>query len=429
MAVGQETEVGVSRADKVFNFGACLIDAVGWPLGAAFFSQATILPTFLRHLGASNTVVGALPALYALLMFLPGLLVAGYVGRLRRARGYLFWIALVERLALLPLVWLTPLWAGTHPGWLIATVFACFALHAGAMGVNQPAYWVVVAKCVPVHWRGRLFGYGGGLAGLVGLGLDRVLGHFLSGPHGGFPIGYGHVFLIGCVILLVSFLPLGIVREPLTVAPQENDPHTGHYGRDSLFVWRTNSGFRRFLCAQVVFSCATLATPFFVLDAGRRLHAGPAALAGYTATLVLAAAFGSLGWGAWGDKSGNKIVLLASTACAVFAGLGAALAPTAQVYYAVFAASALALAGVGIAGNNVTMEYAGSPREIALYTALLNAVTALPRAAAPLVGGLIADASGGYCPVFLLSAALALASLLMTLRVEEPRAALTLPRR
>lgn len=424
MAVGQEIPVGVSRPDKVFNFGACLIDAVGWPLGAAFFSQTTLLPTFLRHLGASNTVVGALPALYSLLMFLPGLLVAGFVGRLRRARGYLFWVALGERLALLPLVWLTPLWAETHPGRLVAALFLCFTVHGIALGVNQPAYWVVVAKCVPVGWRGRLFGFAGGLAGLFGLGLDRVLSHLLSGPQGGFPLGYSRAFLIGFLILLVSFMPLGIVREPPTVARNADDPHTGHYGRDSVFVWRTNHGFRRFLIAQAVFFSATLAMPFFVLDAGRRLHAGPGALAGYTATLVLVASFGSLGWGAWGDRSGNKIVLVASTLCAVLAGVWAALAPTAGAFYAVFAASALALAGVGIAGGNLTMEFAGSPREVALYTALYNAVTALPRALAPLVGGLIADRVGGYTGVFFLSAVLALLSLLLTLRVEEPRKAL-----
>ncbi len=67
------------------------------------------------------------------------------------------------------------------------------------------------------------------------------------------------------------------------------------------------------------------------------------------------------------------------------------------------------------------MEYAGSPREIPLYTTLYNAVTALPRAAAPLLGGLLADHAGGYQALFLLSAALSVAALLLTLRATEPR--------
>ena len=175
-------ETSLSRSDKRWNFVACLIDAVGWPLGAALFSLQTIFPVFLEHLGAGNLAIGALPALYNLLLFLPGLGVAGYISRLRRARGYLFWVAIAERLALLPLALLTLLWGRTHPHWLLAAVFVCIGFHAAMMGLNQPAYWVVVGKCVPQHWRGRLFGYAGGVAGLLGLGVERLLRHFLSGP-------------------------------------------------------------------------------------------------------------------------------------------------------------------------------------------------------------------------------------------------------
>jgi len=410
----------LSRADKRFNFAACLTDAVGWPLGAALFPQATILPLFLRHLGASNTAIGCLPALYNLLVFLPGLLVVGYIGRLTRARGYLFWIALLERFALLLLVPLTLAWGRTHPGWLIGALFLIISVHAGAMGFNQPAYWVVVGKCVPPAWRGRLFGYAGGIAGVLSLGMGGLLSRLLSGPDGGFPQGYAVGFLIGFVLMTVSVLPLGIVREPAGQPRAADDPHTGHYGRDSLRVWRTDTGFRRFLYGQIALTLAALATPFYVLYAQQRLH-GSASVPGYTTALVLVASFGSLGWGAWSDRAGNKIVLLAACACAALASALALLAPSALLFYGVFIALALGTAGMNIAGNNIVMEYAGSPREIPLYTAIYNAVTALPRAAAPLLGGLIADHVGGYKASFLLSALLAVAALLLTGRAGEPR--------
>jgi len=411
----------LSRADRRFNFAACLTDAVGWPLGAALFSQATILPLFLRHLGASNTAIGCLPALYNLLVFLPGLLVVGTIGRLSRARGYLFWIAILERFALLFLVPLTLLWGRTHPGWLIAALFVIISIHAGAMGFNQPAYWVVVGKCVPPAWRGRLFGYAGGIAGVLGLGMDGLLRRLLSGPDGGFPHGYAMAFLIGFLLMTVSVLPLGIVREPAGQPRAADDPHTGHYGSDSLRVWRTNTGFRRFLYGQIALTLAALAAPFYVLYAEHHLRAGSNSVAGYTAALVLVASFGSLGWGAWSDRAGNKVVLLAACACAALASVCALLAPTPLLFYGVFILLALGTAGMNIAGNNIVMEYAGPAREIPLYTAIYNAVTALPRAAAPLLGGLIADQAGGYKALFVLSAALALAALALTGRAGEPR--------
>ena len=411
----------LSRADKRFNFAACLSDAVGWPLGAALFSQTTILPLFLRHLGAGNTTIGCLPAIYNLLVFLPGLLVVGHISRLPRTRGFLLGIALVERFALLSLVPLTLLWGRTHPGWLLIALFGAISVHAGAMGLNQPAYWVVIGKCIPPAWRGRLFGYAGGIAGVLGLGMDGLLRHLLSGPDGGFPQGYALGFLIGFALMTVSCLPLGFVREPLGQPRTGDDPHTGHYGRDAWRVWQTNTHFRRFLYGQIALTLASLAVPFYVLYAQHHLHAGADSVAGYTASLVLVTSFGGLAWGAWSDVGGNRVVLLASCGFAVAASALALLAPTPLLFYSVFVALALALAGAGIAGNNIVMEYAGSPREIPLYTALFNAVTALPRAAAPLLGGLLADHAGGYGSLFVLSAALGLLALLLTLRAADPR--------
>lgn len=411
----------LSPADKRFNFAACLTDAVGWPLGAALFSQTTILPVFLRHLGAGNTAVGCLPALYNLLVFLPGLLVAGHIGRLPRVRGFLLAVALVERFALLALVPLTLLWGRTHPGWLLAAVFGAVGVHAGAMGINQPAYWAVIGKCVPPAWRGRLFGYAGGVAGVLGFGMDALLRRLLSGPSGGFPAGYADGFLIGFLLMTVSCLPLGFVREPPTPPRRETDPHTGHYFQDSRFVWQANAGFRRFLYGQIALTLASLAVPFYVLSAQRHLHAGAGDVAGYTATLVLVSSFGGLVLGAWSDHGGNKKVLLAACGFAVFTSILALLASTPQQFYGVFAALALTLAGAGIAGNNIVMEYAGASSEIPLYTAMYNGVTALPRAAAPLLGGLLADRTGGYTGLFVVSAVLALLALLLTLRAADPR--------
>ncbi len=143
--------------------------------------------------------------------------------------------------------------------------------------------------------------------------------------------------MIGFLLMTVSVLPFAVIREPVGQPRSEDDPHTGHYGRDSRRVWRTNDGFRRFLYGQVVLTLSMLAVPFYVLYAQRHLRAGTDAVAGYTATLVLVASFGGLGWGYGSDHFGNRSILLASCACAALASVFALFAPTPLLFFGVFA--------------------------------------------------------------------------------------------
>jgi MFS family permease len=422
VSVRETAGPGATRQDRIYNFISCLIDAVGFPLGIAFFSSSTILPILLRHLGASDLTIGCLPALANLLTFLPGFLVVDYLNRRKRVRGYLFWIAMAERLALVPLIPLTAAWGLTHPQWLIAAVFICITCHTTWMGLNQPSYWVAVGKTVPAQWRGRLFGFAGGIAGFLSIGIERLMSAQLGGPGGGFPNGFSRCFLVGCVLLFVSVLPLGALREP-SFEPKRVDPSEAkiHFGRQLLAVWRSNRGFRRFLYGYAALQLSTLAAPFYILHAAKHLMAGPTALAGFTGTMVFGSTVGGLLWGAWADRAGNKKVLVWSAALAVVAPVAAIFAGSNAGFYGVFAALALSGAGSGLSGFNIVMEFASEAREIPLYTAIANAVTAVPRAVAPILGGIIAGATGAYHLCFIASAVLAVISAVLNLRITEPR--------
>ena len=331
----------LSRRDRRWNFAACLIDAVGWPLGAALISLQTIFPVFLGRLGAGNLAVGALTALYNLLLFLPGLGVAGYISRLRQARGYLFWVALAERLALVPLAALTLLWGRMHPHWLLATVFVCIGFHATMMGLNQPAYWVVVGKCVPARWRGRLFGYAGGVAGLLGLGVERLLHHSLSGPAGGFPDGYGHLFFLAFAVMTVSVLPLGSVRGATGPAPRRGtgEPLTGSPMGGGATEPRPLAGGHRLspVPPSPDFGDAGGAGNA-VFRAGRDAAAARGRL---RARLYRDAGAGGClrrpGLGGLERPGGNRRVLLAASACLALARLFALYAHSDLAFYGVFA--------------------------------------------------------------------------------------------
>lgn len=411
---------GSTRPDRIYNFISCLIDAIGFPLGIAFFSSSTILPILLRHLGANDILIGCLPALANLLTFLPGFLVVGYLNRLRRVRGYLFWVALGERFCLLPLAPLTMVWGLTHPQWLIAAIFVCITCHTSFMGMNQPAYWVAVGKTVPPHWRGRLFGFAGGIAGVLSIGLERLMSRLLGGVDGGFPHGFSRCFLIGFAILFVSVLPLGALREPV-FEPSSETEEPSRFRHQMVEVWKSNKGFRRFLYGYIAFQFSTLAAPFYILHAAQRVMATAGAIAGFTGTMVFVSTIGGLVWGAWADRAGNKRVLVWSSILAVTAPIAAIMAGNTAAFYLVFAVLAMSSAGNSLSGYNIVMEFASDARQIPLYTAIANAVTAVPRAVAPVLGGLLASTTHSYLTGFLVSAVLAIASAVLSTRMIEPR--------
>jgi len=69
--------------------------------GLAMASQTTIVPAFAVHLGASNLVVGAIPAIMTLGWFLPSVFAAGYTETLARRLPFVIRWTIWERVPVL----------------------------------------------------------------------------------------------------------------------------------------------------------------------------------------------------------------------------------------------------------------------------------------------------------------------------------------
>jgi MFS family permease len=403
--------------DQRYNFLSCLVDASGWGLGIAFFSTSTIVPAFLSRLGAGNIVIGLLPAFITAAYNMPGALIANHIARLPRARPFLFTVALIERVPLL-LMGIAAL--TLHgPTLLLWTFLVLYALHSVALGINQPAYWIFIAKTIPAPWRGRLFGFAGLVGGTLGFAVLPITDHFLNGPASTLIRGFGWCFVIGSLIEFVSCMPLAFVREPMSIqpaAPGVDILNKGRFGN----IWRSSQPFRRFIWGQFFFSIWMISTPFYLLDGIRRLHVTDAQCGLYTSLGVVITAFGGSLWGVVSDRRGNRLILIASALSGLVASVYALIAPSPALLSVVFGFSALAVAGVGLSGYNITMEFAPTERDVPHYTAFYNAAVSPVRAIAFVSGGLIAERFG-YAPVFILSAVAAAISIALTLRLVEPR--------
>ena len=94
-------------------------------VGLSFASQSTILPAFVAHLGASNLIIGAIPALMTLGWNLPSLFAAGYTESLAQKLPFVLRYTIWERLPFLVLAAVHSSWRAPRPTWPSSSRWRC----------------------------------------------------------------------------------------------------------------------------------------------------------------------------------------------------------------------------------------------------------------------------------------------------------------
>lgn len=404
------------RRDERYNYFAASVDSAGFPTGATFVALLTVIPAFLSQLTDSKWVIGGIQSLYAIGVCVPPLVAANYIQRMPRKRSFVFWVAALERLAILGLAIFTLLFGAANPGALLAMTFLMLGLNYFGMGINLASYSAMIAKVIPVERRGSLYGWSGAIGGVLCIGAAWLLDLLLK--RYGFPRGYAYGFLVGFAILMLSIVPLAFIREP-----EERNGGThqdwGEYWRTLVQVMRADRNFARFVASQAGMAFATMAAAFLMFHAIQRFHVGNGSVALYTGVLTGSGIVASAFWGVIIDRRGNKLVLGFGALLSALACGAAMAAPSPALYALVFVLVSFSNYAIGIASFNIVLEFcdpSDSPRYIALSTAL----PAPFRALAPMLGAAVAR-QFGYSAVFGLTGILMLASLMILLTVHEPR--------
>jgi len=387
-------------------------------VGLAFASQATILPAFAAHLGASNLVIGAIPALMTLGWNLPSLFAAGYTESLARKMPFVLRYTIWERLPFLGLAVVAFFLARPAPGLSLALMLGMLLLITGTGGVLMPAWMDVVARTVPVGVRGRFFAVSsllGGAGGLLGSVFTAwVLARMPA------PDGYAACFLMATLCMGLSYVALARVREPRVAAPDVAPP-LGIYLRRVARLLREDRNLGWFLLSRALIFVGMMASGFYTVYALRHYAAPDWAVGVFTTALLAGQMAGNVALGALADRAGHLAPLAIGAGALLLANVGALLVPSLELFFVVFVLQGLHLAAVNVSGLSVLLEFAPSPAARPTYVGLGTTLLTPVAFGAPLVAGLVIDAFG--FPVLFVAAALgSLAGLALLLgRVREPR--------
>lgn len=388
----------MTAADSGLRFRRIAAAGIFFQGGAAAVDAGTIVAALVNSLTGSAFAVGAAAAIARYGWLFPQLFVA--YGAQRRPRRLLYYsVGAFGRVACLAAICVL-LFAVPRdlPQAAILGFFVLWTLYAFVSGIVAVPYNDIVARAIPSAQRSRLLAwrfFGGGLLALaVAAAASRLLGA------AAFPADYALVLLLGLALLLISALCFLSAGEQDAPPAREITDGFTDFLRRGVSIFRHDRCFRLFVQARWLDGAATMALPFYVVEATKS-GAPPSAVAVLLAAQTAGALLSNPLWGWWGDRLGKRELLQA------VAVLGA-LPPLLTLFLiasgiagttATLPWFTMVFALLGAAGNGGTIAQLGYLMEISpdderpAYSGYFNAIVA-PAALLPLAGATLIEVAG-----------------------------------
>jgi MFS family permease len=408
------------------NFACFMLDYVFFGVGMAFVSPTTVLPSFISQLTDSAPMIGMASTIQTGAWLLPQLIAASFLADKDRRKPYLLLSAALGRSIFWSLSGILFLIGNRAPALILGLFLVALTIFTGTDALAAVAWFDILSEAIPAARRGRLFGIGQVVSGLLAVGVGAVV-NALLGPHGPpFPNNYALLFFLAGLGLLASWIAISFLHEPARSAQTEklswND-----FLPQLVAVLRENHAFSLVTALRLLMGLSGMASPFYVIYATDGLHLGAESVGLFLSSQVVGSILAGFAWGYLNERSGSKIVIQCSTILALASPLLALLirpldnlAGTSAVYvYSLIFLAIGALNSSYMPGFiNFVLELA-PPEERATYIALTNTLCGV-LLVVPFLGGWLLQATS-YPVLYAVTAGGVAFALLLTFRLEEPR--------
>lgn len=400
------------------NLSVQAVVELGWGFGMATSSLVTVLPVFLRKLGAGVRLIGLLPAISAI-GFTALQLPAAYFGApLHRKKWPFIWAHLPACLCWLAIVLAMPQLAGSSRTTAVAVFLVLYGLYALSLGPVIPMWSDLLNRLLPARRRGRAWGLifaSGCIAGVGGaVVVEQVIG---SRP---FPDDYSLCFLLTFIGISMGTAAIAGVHEPEISRPRRREPPREFVAglRSAL---ADNPDFRRFLIARSFMGLGGMATAFYAVYAVEVVKAPESAVGVFTGFALAGQMVSSIFWGWLGDRWGYRAASIGAGLARLLSVLLPLVAPSYPTFVAVFVLTGMSFSGEWLALLNLTIELCPE-EDKTTYVSLASTLLAPTHAAAPILGGLLV-AAFSYRLLFVATLVMQLIGLVvLVVAVREPRA-------
>jgi len=401
------------------NFFLGVANGVLFNFAWAFTSGSTVLPLFISKLTSSNILVGLASTLEALGWFLPQMAVAAVTLHQKDQMPLYVKMAFLRGGSFLLLAMVVFFSKAVNPFYLLIGFFFLFSIYALGGGLAGVAFTDVVGKTIPQRKRGSFFGmrmfFGGGLAALAGILIERILR-----THS-FPKNFGIMFTVAAALIIFALLSFSLVKEP----PVGKRPERRSFRENLRLGFETlkrDRNFRMLIWTRVAIGAYVLGFPFYIIFAKKHLLI-PTSIAGIFLSVQMAGYLSSnILWGYLSNNKSNKLVLLLSAICSTICPLLLILSILTEIpvwlYGSIFFFLGATIAGLDMGYTNYLLEIAPEDRR-PIYVGFLNTIVG-PTIFLSAIGGLIIQLTS-FAFLYSLVLLISIVSIFLSLSLGETK--------
>jgi MFS family permease len=355
------------RRDLQRNYIAHLSHGLLGQTGFRLLNAPTFLPAYLFMLTGGELAVGIARSAQAFGMFLSPIFGATMIEHRRRVLPVGFVVGACMRLMVLGIAMAGFLLSDV---WVVRVVCLLLVGFGFFMGMQGVIFSFLMSKVIPVGRRGFLLGFRNFLGGLTASGVAYLGGRYLIEPNV-FGNGYATTFLLAFVLTSLGLMMLLGVREP--EPPQVREAKgVGDRLRELPALLRSDRGFTLYFLARALSTMGRMAVPFYFVYADMALDGSTAEnLAILTPCFLLANSTINLPWGFLADRTGFRLVFLASIAIWIASALLMMLTSGIVGFAIAFFGVGAGLGGFMMSAQNMVLEF-GKREDLPLRIAVAN---------------------------------------------------------
>ena len=398
------------------------VDGVFFHAGLVLLSRQVTMPKLITELSDSALLVGLIPVVWTVGVFLPQTFHAQRVEGMAYKKSTVLLCGIVQRIGWV--IFLISLFVYWGEVFTLGVFFLALALASVGTGLAIPVWTDWFAKTTADSTWGKVLGIRRAMSGLVGI----VIGHFLiRWVMATYPSPERYQVLVGIAVacFVISYAAVLMVEEePRHGLPHHRESSWWEYMGHLKRILARRGGFRRFLIALLLANTPIVLVMAFLTKYGlTHPGVGGEVTGSFTLFFFGASAVGSLAGGFLSDRRGVMFPMRLVPLFCIGSVAAAVVSSDPAMVCAAFALVGLAF------GTRVTcmlpaiFRFAG-PEQRPSYMAVSFTCMGLANAVLPpLVGALIDVDVLSFPVLFLGSGILSGASLLLFVNVPAPTAA------